>query len=176
MRQGITGKILVLVIVVTALLAGAVLYYTQVYAYYYDVTASGTDDVRLTGRDTGLPETILYEDFRAIDADSSPIRYRACFTTPSTLDQLRNTYAVYPGAEPRVAPGWFDCFDAAAIGEDLAAGRAVAFTGERNITYGIDRVVAITQDGRGYVWHEINDCGDKSYDGTPLGEDCPARE
>ena len=176
MRQGITGKILVLVIVGTALLAGAVLYYTQVYAYYYDVTATGTDDVRLTGRVSEVPETILYEDFRAIDADSSPIRYRACFTTPSTLDQLRDTYAVYPGAEPRVAPGWFDCFDAAAIGEDLAAGRAVAFTGERNIAYGIDRVVAITQDGRGYVWHEINDCGDKSYDGTPLGEDCPARE
>ncbi|WP_246107440.1 DUF6446 family protein [Puniceibacterium confluentis] len=163
-------------IVVTALCAGALLYYTQVYAYYYDVTATGTDDVRLTGKVSNLPETILYEDFRAIDAESSPIRYRACFTTPSTLDQLRDTYAIYPGAEPRVAPTWFDCFDAAAIGDDLAAGRALAFTGQRNIEYGIDRVVAITQDGRGYVWHEINDCGDKTYDGSPLGVDCPVRE
>ncbi|PIL18533.1 hypothetical protein P775_18335 [Puniceibacterium antarcticum] len=176
MAQNITGKIMVAFIVVTALFAGGLLYYTQVYAYYYEVTATGTDDVQLTGMVSGLPETILYEDFRAIDADSSPIRYRACFTTPSPADQLRDTYKLYPGAEPRVAPSWFDCFNAEAIGEDLAAGRAVAFTGQRNITYGIDRVVAVTQDGHGYIWHEINECGDKAYDGTPLGDDCPERE
>ncbi len=176
MAQNNTGKIMVVFILVTALAAGALLYYTQVYAYYYDVTATGTDDVQLTAKVSGKPETILYEDFRAIDADSSPIRYRACFTTPSTLEQLGDTYMTYPGADPRVAPGWFDCFDAEAIGKDLAAGRAIAFIGQRNIEYGIDRVVAVTQDGRGYVWHEINECGDKSYDGTPLGEDCPERE
>ncbi|HBR38682.1 MAG TPA: histidine kinase, partial [Sulfitobacter pontiacus] len=38
-----------------------------------------------------------------------------------------------------------------------------------------DRIVAITSDGRGYVWHELNDCGDKAYDGTVVGEACPER-
>ena len=40
----------------------------------------------------------------------------------------------------------------------------------------VDRVVAITEDGRGYVWHELNDCGAKAYDGSPTGEACPPRE
>ena len=52
-------------------------------------------------------------------------------------------------------------------------GRADVFLSDRNIEFGIDRVVAITEDGFGYVWHEVNECGDKSYDGTPLGENCP---
>ena len=52
-------------------------------------------------------------------------------------------------------------------------GTALVFAGQRNLEFGIDRVVAITEDGRGYVWHEINDCGDKVFDGQPPGEDCP---
>ncbi|WP_047996991.1 DUF6446 family protein [Puniceibacterium sp. IMCC21224] len=149
------------------------MYYLQVYAFYEPVIATGTDDVQLTAKVSGEPEVILYEDFRAIDANSSPIRYRACFTTPMGLSTLSDTYKEYVGAAPRVAPGWFDCFDAEAIGEDLEAGRAMAFTSQRNITYGIDRVIAVTQDGRGYIWHEINDCGDKAYDGSPLDDTCP---
>ena len=171
-----TGKVLVLLIVVAAVLAGAGMYYLQVYAYYEEVVPTGSDDVQLTPLNGDTPETILYEDFRAIDADSSPIRYRACFTTPTGLGTLEDIYAPYTGAAPRVAPGWFDCFDAEAIGEDLAEGRAKVFLSQRNLEYGIDRVVAVTQDGRGYVWHEVNDCGDKSYDGSPLAPTCPPRE
>ena len=170
-----TGKILTIVIVVCALAAGIAMYYLQVYAYYEEVTPTGTDDVQLTSMDGNL-ETILYEDFRAIDADSSPIRFRACFTTQTPLSTLTSTYEEYVGAAPRNAPGWFECFDADAIAEDIELGRAQVFTGQRNLEFGIDRVVAITQDGRGYIWHEINECGDKAYDGSPLGEDCPERD
>ena len=170
-----TGKILTIVIVVSALLAGVSMYYLQVYAYYETVTPTGTDDVQLATLD-GDRETILYEDFQAIDSESSPIRYRACFTTQTPLSTLTSTYEQYVGASPRNAPGWFDCFDAEAIGEDIALGRAQVFTSERNREFGIDRVVAISEDGRGYIWHEINDCGDKAYDGSPLGDDCPERD
>ena len=79
-------------------------------------------------------------------------------------------------AEPRNAPGWFDCFDAEAIGAELEAGTALTFLSQKNFAYGVDRVVAITEDGRGYVWHELNDCGAKAYDGSPTGEACPPRE
>ena len=171
-----SGKILGLAILLPALVAGVLIYYFQVYAYYETVTPSGTDDVQLTALGTGQPETILYEDFRAIDSDSSPIRYRACFTTPTPLGTLAATYEPYSGAEPRNAPGWFDCFDADAIGSELRAGRAKVFVGTRNLEFGIDRVVAVTEDGRGYIWHEINDCGDRAYDGSPLGQDCPDRD
>jgi hypothetical protein len=41
------------------------------------------------------------------------------------------------------------------------------------VSYGIDRIVAITEDGRGYVWHQINDCGEVVFDGEPAPENCP---
>ncbi|TNF20442.1 MAG: histidine kinase [Rhodobacteraceae bacterium] len=170
-----SGKIIAGAIVMIALLAGALVYYMQIYAYYDAVTPTGTDDVMLVSLSTGAPEPILYEGFRAIDADSSPIRYRACFTTPHSLAMLTETYQAYDKAEPRVAPGWFDCFDAEAIGQEITAGTALTFLGQKNVAYGVDRVVAITDDGRGYVWHELNDCGDKAYDGTVVGEECPPR-
>lgn len=170
-----SGKILGIVIVLSGIVAGIAIYYLQIHHFYEEVQASGTDDVQLTLMVTGQPEPILYENFQAIDADSSPIRYRACFTTPMSIPMLTETYDPYEGASPRVAPGWFDCFDAEAIGAEIKAGTAFVFTGQRNLEFGIDRVVAITDDGRGYVWHEVNDCGDKAYDGSPLGEDCPER-
>ncbi|KUF12009.1 DUF6446 family protein [Pseudoponticoccus marisrubri] len=170
-----TGKLMAGAIVLCGLLAGIGVYYFQVYHFYEEVEAQGTNDVELTVMASGTPEPILYDSFEAIDADSSPIRYRACFTTTMSFPMLTETYEPYEGAEPRTAPGWFDCFDAEAIGAEIDAGTALVFTGERNIEFGIDRVVAITDDGRGYVWHEINECGDKAYDGTPLGEDCPER-
>ncbi|NCW61998.1 MAG: glycine--tRNA ligase subunit beta, partial [Rhodobacteraceae bacterium] len=89
---------------------------------------------------------------------------------------LTESFELHPKAEPRVAPGWFECFEAEQIGNDLANGNAVAFWGQRNIEYGIDRVVAIYADGRGYVWHEVNDCGDKLYDEDVLSESPTVRE
>ena len=88
---------------------------------------------------------------------------------------VTETGEIFEDAEPLTAPGWFDCFDAEAIAAELRTGTAIAFTGTRNFEYGIDRVVAITSDGRGYVWHQVNECGDKLYDGTPAGDDCPER-
>jgi hypothetical protein len=173
----VSGKIIAIGIVMISLIFGAVVYYAQVYYFYEPVAANGTDDVVLLNLVSGTPEPILYENFEAIDASSSPIRYRACFDTPMSIPMLTETYELYEGGEgPRNAPDWFDCFDAAAIGAEIEAGTALVFTSQRNIEYGIDRVTAITNDGRGYVWEEINACGDKAYDGTPLGEDCPVRD
>ena len=124
---------------------------------------------------SGEPEPILFDAFQAIDADSSPIRYRACFTTEMSHSLLSETYEPYEKAEPRNAPEWFDCFDAKAIAEEIEAGTALTFLGQKNVHFGVDRIVAITSDGRGYVWHELNDCGDKAYDGTIVGEECPRR-
>jgi hypothetical protein len=116
---------------------------------------------------------VLYDGFTAIDANSSPIRYRACFTTPMSHALLSETYEIYEQAEPLTAPEWFDCYDAQAIGKALEEGRALAFLGQRDVTYGVDRVVAITEDGHGYVWHQINRCGEVVFDGQPAPDDCP---
>lgn len=167
------GKLIGSFIVIVAAIAGAAIYYLQVYAFYEEVSVSGTDDVMLTTMVSGQPEPILYEDFKAIDASSSPIRYRACFRTTQSQAMMTETYEPYENAEPRVAPGWFDCFDAEAIGHALEQGEALAFLGQANVEYGIDRVVAVYPDGRGYSWHQINHCGEKVFDGQPLPEDCP---
>lgn len=166
------GKFLGLVIVISALLAGGALYYLQVYHFYEPVAAQGEGDVMLTVSG-GEPEPIEHSAFEAIDAISSPIRYRACFVTPVTLDALEARYAVYPRAEPRNAPRWFDCFDADSIAAALKSGTARAYLGEGHLEYGIDRVVAITEDGQGFVWHQINPCGHAAFDGNPVPEGCP---
>ena len=167
-----SGKVIGIVILLSAAIAGGALYYLQVYGFYEAVYE---EDVRLVSLATQEPESIVFEDFQAIDAESSPIRYRACFTTSQSLAFLSETYLLVEDVTPRNAPGWFDCFDAEAIAGELQAGTALSFLGAKNVAYGVDRVVAITQDGRGYVWHELNDCGEKAYDGTVVGEECPAR-
>jgi hypothetical protein len=171
----VIGKLLAGFIVITALAAGVAMYYLQVYAYYDPVKATGLDDVQLTLLASDQPEAILYEDFEAIDATSSPIRYRACFTTSMSHPLLSETYVSYDKAEPLVAPGWFDCFDAKEIGAALENGEALAFLGTRNIEYGIDRVVAVMPDGRGFAWHQINACGEVVFDGKPAPDFCPPK-
>ncbi|MCV6594136.1 MAG: DUF6446 family protein [Silicimonas sp.] len=167
------GKVLVIFFALVALFGGGGMYYLQVYGFYAAVPATGEDDVVLTSLTSGAPEAILYEDFEAIDADSSPLRYRACFTTPMSQALLTETYALYDNPVPNVAPGWFSCFDADAIGAGLNEGNMTAFLGVANITYGFDRVVAVDEDGRGFVWHQINICGEKVFDGDAPPPGCP---
>lgn len=169
------GKVIGIVLILSGAIAGGALYYLQVYGYYTEVQAVPGQDVTLVSLATQEPEPILYDNFRAIDADSSPIRYRACFTTTMTQALLSETYVAATKPQPRTGPGWFDCFDAEKIAAELEAGTAIAFLGHKNIHYGVDQIVAITQDGRGYVWNDLNDCGSKAYDGTVVGEECPAR-
>ena len=168
-----TGKILGVVILITALVAGAAMYYLQVYHFYEEVAATGTDDVQMVSLVSNQPEPVLYDDFTAIDATSSPIRYRACFTTTMSTAMLTETFELYEKPEPLTAPDWFDCFDAEALGAELEAGTALAFLGQKDIQYGIDRIVAVSDSGRGYVWHQINDCGEVVFDGKPAPDHCP---
>ncbi|SIN82925.1 DUF6446 family protein [Vannielia litorea] len=171
------GKLVGGFIVVSALVVGAAIYYLQEYFYYAPVElASGEAAVEMTTLAGGAPEAIIADGFEGTDATSSPIRYRACFTTSMSLAMLSETYAPYEAAVPLTGPGWFDCYDAEEIGAALQAGRALAFTGQANIEYGIDRVVAIGEDGRGWVWHQINPCGAAAFDGDPLPPGCPDPE
>lgn len=151
-----SGKILGIIIVSVALIAGAAIYYLQIYAFYDEVSAEAAP-IRLTMLATEAPEDILVDSFEGIDADSSPLRFRACFTTPMSQAMLTETYVTYEGAEPLNAPPWFECFDATEIGEALSRGEAIAFLGEREIADGVDRVVAVFDDGRAFAWHQLND-------------------
>ncbi|QPM89058.1 DUF6446 family protein [Pseudooceanicola algae] len=169
------GRIAIVAILVCALLAGGGLFYLQIWGYYDPVVSRPGQDVAIVPLGDTSARPISYSDFEAIDADSSPIRYRACFTPMDDLATLETLYEPYPEAEPLNAPFWFGCFDAGDIGEALESGTAKAFLGGKNFHYGVDRVIAVTEEGQGYVWHQLNNCGERSYDGTPVGEACPPR-
>ncbi|MFK7941089.1 MAG: DUF6446 family protein [Roseovarius sp.] len=166
------GKFLAGLIMISAIGAGLAMYYLQVYHFYEEVEATGTNDVTMVNLVTNQPEALIYDSFKAIDAESSPIRYRACFTTTLSHPVLSETYVSYDKAEPLTAPGWFDCFNAETIGAALEDGSALAFLGQKDVIYGIDRVVAITEDGKGFVWHQINACGEVVFDGGLAPEGC----
>lgn len=143
-------------IVIVAFAAGAFLWYTAERAFYEEVAFQPGAEIRLVPLVSGQPEAIVVNGIEGIDAESSPIKFRACFTTPLSLAMLTETYKPYPDAEPLVAPRGFDCFDAAAIGKALETGEALAFLSEPNIHPGVDRVVAVFGDGRAYAWHQLN--------------------
>ncbi len=148
------GKVLGIAIVTIAAIAGAGIWYLQVYAYYQEVAVP---EIALTSAATGMPVMIAAENASAIDATSSPLRYRACFTMPYSQAMLADTYVTYDNAVPLNAPDWFECFNAVAVGLALESGQAIALLGQAGIHDGVDRVVAVFDDGRAFSWHQLSE-------------------
>ncbi len=138
-----------------ALLFGAALWYAQNYAYYR-VTTPESFPIRLTLLN-GTLDPVPARGFTILDADTSPLKFRACFTLENSLPMLTETYKIYDRATPLAPPSWFGCFDFKQLTEDLQSGQAVAFLSQKNIVAGVDQVVAVYGDGRAYAWHQLND-------------------
>lgn len=151
-----TARIALGAMMLTAALVGAFVWFTAERAYYEPVVFRPGAEVRLVPLDSDQPEAIVVNEIEGIDADSSPIKFRACFTTPLSLALLSETYKDYPAAEPLIAPRGFDCFDAGEIDRALETGEALAFLSEPNIHPGVDRVVAVFSDGRAFAWQQLN--------------------
>ncbi len=154
------GKLVAGSIVLTALIAGIGGYWLQEYAYYTPVAFQTGAEILLTPLTSPQPEAIPVKDIQGIDASSSPLRFRACFTTELTLATLTETYTVYDKPTPLNGPSWFSCFDAGKITDALASGEAVAFLSQANIVPAVDkievdRVVAVFPDGRAFAWNQL---------------------
>ena len=158
------GRVAVVALLAAALAAGGLLWWLQTRAYYDEPVRADEVILTLDGREVALPA-----DLTSIDAASSPLRYRACFVLAGPMT---GTPTAPEFASPTVAPGWFDCFDASAIGADLEAGRALPVLSQADVTYGVDRIAAIYPDGTGRSWHQINRCGRAAFDGEPVPEGC----
>ena len=168
------GKIAVLLILGTALAMGAGLWYAQTRGYYAAVEGPVTLTLETASGLVTLPAT----EVSAIASTSSPLGFRACFAHDLDTATLVETLGAEPreAPAPTIAPPWFECFDAGTVFTLLETGEAQGFTAMKNVAYGVDRVVALTADGRGFAWNELNACGRKAYDGTPVGEACPDRD
>lgn len=138
------------------LIGGITMYLLQVYAFYQELPPEDVT-IQLTLVATGDVEEITVSNLQAIDATSSPLRFRACFETPHSQAMLTETYQVHARPVPLTGPGWFDCYDAEAIGAALEAEQAIAYLAQAEIRDGVDRIVAVFDDGRAFAWHQLNE-------------------
>jgi hypothetical protein len=128
------------------------MWYAQTRAYYESIESA--DLVITTPGGEVLP--LAHSAFEGVDADTSPLRFRACFTLDEAgLGRVAQA-APHPDPEPLVAPAWFDCYDARTISEAIDAGEATAVMSLHEIARGVDRVIAVFPDGRAYAWHQLN--------------------
>ena len=94
------------------------MYYLQVYGFYAKVDLEQSKGISLVSLATLESDKIEVVNFQGIDADSSPIRFRACFEIKQSVDLLRQKYITLDAAMPRNAPRWFECFNSKRIGKD----------------------------------------------------------
>lgn len=145
-----SGRFIVVVILGVTLVFGAALWWAVTRAYYAPL-----DVVEIAvQRPDGALVPLEITNAHGIDAATSPLRFRACFTVADATPLAGA--ARYDDPTPLIPPAWFDCFDAVQIGEALEAGSAQAYLGQRNASRGVDRVVAIFPDGRGFAWTQLN--------------------
>ncbi|MEO1688763.1 MAG: DUF6446 family protein [Pseudomonadota bacterium] len=147
-----------------ALFGGALIWF-QFFAYYERLEGEG--HVLIQG------ERLPVQDFEGIDAPTSPLKLRACFrVAEGTAPDALSIFPAAEEAEPLVAPFWFDCFGAEEIAAGLRDRGVRAVLAERDAPYGFDRIVAVAPDGRGWMWRQINRCGEAAFGGDPLPEGC----
>ena len=156
------GKVLITALLVPAVVMGAGLWYSIQSAYYEKIE----DVTEVTAYGDAFPVS----NYQGIDADSSPLKMRACFDVewdyfPS--DEF-NTVAT-----PLIAPSFFKCFDAGAITADLQDGNATAILADENEPFGFNTFIAQYPDGRAFMWRQINKCGDAHFKGDVLPDGCP---
>ena len=159
------GRLAMSVLLVFALIFGAALWWFQTRAYYEKV--DGLTEVSAYG------DAFPVSNYTSIDAHTSPLKFRACFTVdwdywPS--DEYKDV------ATPLQGPGWFDCFDAEAIQADITAGAATAILAGENETFGFDRYIAQYEDGRAFMWRQINACGEAKFAGEKMPDGCPTED
>jgi hypothetical protein len=144
----VSGKIIAIILAALALIAGVGMYYLQVYHYYREVESPPPAITLAEG------QVLPVRNYRGIYSVSSPLANRACFATEAAAARGAQ---IHPAPTPLTPPRWFDCFDPAALSEDLAAGRASAYLVHHDVVPKIDDVIAVYPDGRAYEWRQLNE-------------------
>ena len=139
------GKRFITLFLSSVVIFTAALFYFQNYAYYDLI------DIRQNILLGEKRYEISY--YKGIDSESSGLKLRECFVV-DILDDIN--LPKYEKPTPLTAPFWFKCFNAERIAKDLEDGKASAFLFKKEEFDGIDNVIAIYPDGRGYRWRQLN--------------------
>ena len=140
-----SGRTLMAGLLVTLAIFGVALWWFQTRAFYTEFT---TDTITVAGAE--IPVT----GFQGIDANTSPIKLRACMTV--NPEDFTNAPPA-PNAVPLVAQSWFDCFNAKMLSRALDAGEAEAFLAASEEFDGTERIIAVYPDGRAFMWRQLTD-------------------
>ena len=140
-----TGKIVVISLMIFTFSFSITLYYFQVYAFYS--RADGLGSIKVLDKD------VKVQNYKGIDSDTSGLKLRGCFSVdPDKFSEL----TILAKATPLSAPFWFGCFDHVKIQLEIDKGYARAFLVAENEKDGIDRVVAVYPDGKAFQWRQLN--------------------
>ncbi len=142
-----SGKLLAGGIVAFGAIFGVGMWYSQVYAYYEVVT--GTAEVTVGG------EPFAVRDYSGIQARTSPLKMRGCFTFEDPKAAI-TAGKLSDDAIPLKPPYWFDCFDTEQILADIESGTATPIMAGIDEGDGADLYMAIYPDGRAYRWRQPN--------------------
>lgn len=149
------GKIPAAILVVGAVVVGAGVFYMQVYGYYERLDQGVVASQITAAAPDGTMRLLPVSEAEGIDANSSPLRWRACFTLEDDVPDPA-TLVPYEGATPLVGPGWFSCYDAGAVTRALESGEAHAWLSAAGVHSDVDRVIALWPDGHGVGWHQLD--------------------
>ena len=97
---------------------------------------------------------IKVKNYLGIRSDVSKLKLRGCFKVDQSLFEK---FDKNDKASPLSAPFWFKCFDYKEIQSDIDKGVLKAYLAEENETPGIDRYIAISKNGLGYEWRQLNE-------------------
>ena len=141
-----SGKITVILLTTITLIFSIVFFYFQTFAYYTKITSK--DEIVVN------KIKIKVERYEGIKSDISQLKLRGCFLVDSA--HFKNFDSTNK-ASPLSAPFWFDCFDYKEIQSNIDQGILKAYLAEENEYDGIDRYIAISKDGFGYEWRQLNE-------------------
>ena len=143
--MSLNGKYVVLGFLGVTILFGLAFWWFQQHAFYEEHQAP-SHEVKIAGQ--YYPVT----KWKGITSDSSPLKMRACFTIKVDFEAQ-----VAFDPTPLLAPGWFKCFNAEVIGENLASGYAKAYVAAHNEPEGFDIIIAVFPGGRSYMWRQLTE-------------------
>jgi len=142
-----SGRTLVIFGAAGLIIFAVALWYFQTRAFYHDLPRAP-----LVIGATEYPVT----EWQGIDADTSPLMRRVCLkVAPETARQIAADQKPRADAEPLTGPGWFGCFEARALAQDLESGRAAAYSPGPSPFEGVDDFLALYPDGRAYLWRQL---------------------